>query len=164
MKLTRLVPVAAAVAMLAACSPVPSTVSLVNGERVSAEDLQRSIDGCAELGYTTQELPVKQHVLFLTAGELVNQVAANHGIEFAEGELRALAQQTQLAGVLGNEECARLSYPGVSLGLLTEAVGDEEILSELRGADVEINPRYGEWDAETLSLVGSGSLSVPTAP
>ncbi|MDF1488741.1 SurA N-terminal domain-containing protein [Tessaracoccus caeni] len=163
MKLTRLVPAVAALALLAACTPAPSTVALVGGTPVTAADLQRSIDGCAELGITTQQLPVKQHVLLLAAGELVDQAAEARGFEVSDGELKSLAEQNGSADLLGNEECAKLAYPGVKLTLLGQAAGQDELIAELKAIEVDVNPRYGEWDAEALGLAGSGSLSLPSA-
>lgn len=164
MKLTRLVPVAAALSLLAACSPAPSTVALVGDTRITTEDLQRSVDGCAELGLTTEMFPEKQHVVFLAAGELVRQAAEAHGITISDGEWRALAGQGQFAGALGNEDCSGLAYPGAAMTLLTPQVGEEQIVSELRSIDVQVNPRYGHWDAESLGLIGNGSLSLPSVP
>lgn len=164
MKLTRLVPAVAALALLAACTPAPSTVALVGGTPVTAADLQRSIDGCAELGITTEQLPERRHALLLAAGELVDQAAEARGISVSDGELTALAEQGGFADLLGNEECAKLARPGAMLGLLSQAVSQDELIAQIQGIDVEVNPRYGEWDVETLDFVGSGSLSLPSAP
>ncbi|HMR48059.1 MAG TPA: hypothetical protein PKE40_10945 [Arachnia sp.] len=163
MKLTRLVPVAGALALLAACSPAPSTVATVDGVVITSADLQRSVDGCAEIGVTEEALPVKQHVLLLTASELVRQSAEQHGIVIHDGEVRDLAQQSGFADLLGNDECAKLAYPNVALSLLAAELGQDVVIGELQEAQVEVNPRFGQWDTESLGLVGTGSLSVPAA-
>jgi len=163
MKLMRLVPVAGAFALLAACSPAPSTVATVGGAVITSEDLQRSVDGCAEAGVTAEMLPLKQHVLLLTAGELVRQTADGHGIKISDGEVRDLAQEAGYADLLGNDQCAKLAYPNVALSLLAAELGQDVVIGELQQAEVELNPRFGQWDPETLGLIGNGSLSVPSA-
>lgn len=162
MKLIRLVPVVAAVSLLAACSPAPSTVAVVNGERITSEDLQRTLDGCAEVGYGTDVVPRKAHVMYLTAGELMRQLAAGHGFELNSGEVRAVAAQNNPPELLANEDCAELVFAGSALSLMLENFTEDELVAELSQADVEVNPRYGRWDADQLGLTGDGSLSINT--
>jgi hypothetical protein len=102
--------------------------------------------------------------------EILRVVAEREGIEVAEAEVADA--RGELVEQLGGEEeyRSRLAQQGVSEDFVIEQLRDQEIqtaLQEQLGADadlgafvrdeiadvpIEVNPRYGEWDPETLAV------------
>jgi hypothetical protein len=102
--------------------------------------------------------------------EILRVVAEREGIEVADAEV-ADARDGLVEQLGGEEEYrSRLAQQGVSEDFVIEQLRDQEIqtaLQEQLGADadlgafvrdeiadvpIEVNPRYGEWDPETLAV------------
>lgn len=102
--------------------------------------------------------------------EILRVVAEREGIEVADAEVADA--RDELVEQLGGEEeyRSRLAQQGVSEDFVFEQLRDQELqtaLQEQLGADadlgafvrdeiadvpIEVNPRYGEWDPETLAV------------
>ena len=161
MKLTRLVPVAALVALVG-CSPSPTTAADVEGTIISEDVLSQAVDGCAELGI---ELPRNEMLRTLVIGQVVRSVAENNGVSMDQERIdRAAAGDPEIMHLMGNDGCAKAVETNVLLGLVAEDIEEAKFMEEVMDLEVEVNPRYGDWDPEQATVGGSGSLSVPENP
>ena len=67
----------------------------------------------------------------------------------------------QIAPYLANTDCARVGEAQALLGLLYSQLDQNAVVDYILGADITVNPRYGEWDTTNGVIAGSGSISVP---
>lgn len=102
--------------------------------------------------------------------ELLQVIAEREGIEVSEADVTDA--RDQLVEQLGGEEAFRdrLAQQGVSEAFVLDQLRDQQIQTELQqqlGADtdlgafvqdeiadvpIEVNPRYGQWDPDTLAV------------
>lgn len=159
MKLSRLallVPAVAAVG-LAACSPSPTTAAEVGGETITEATLSATVEGCAELGATATRGAL---LTPLVIREAARQLAAEEDIDL--GALpEIMNSDPQIAPYLANTDCARVGEAQALLGLLYSELDQNAVVDYILGADITVNPRYGEWDTTNGVIAGSGSISVP---
>lgn len=158
MKLTRLVPAVAAIALLAGCSPTPGTALIVEGTRYTESQIDEIVDGCAEaLEITSDQIRRPGVVGTLLLGGLFD----SFGAEIADADLEAAGAEgsEQLFAV---ESCRPLALANTKTQLLSNL--DQQMLMDgAQTLDVQLNPRYGRWQPASESLLDpSGSLSVPT--
>lgn len=153
---------------LTACSGQPGAAAVVDGERISENEVAATVEVWQPL-LQNPLTPAGMLAPMIQAPVLLD-VAAEHGIaasaEEAEQYLDDLAEQGQLetpeeypAGAL---EVARMQM--VVEELNSGSVDPQQIsadLTERIGAlDVELSPRYGDWDPEAAG----GSFITPTTP
>lgn len=166
MKLTRLTAVvagSAAAILLGACSPLPGTAVSVEGVTISENTIEAAVNGCASaLNVETSDLNRIGIVQILTMGEVSKVLLADAGLT-DEMIDQAASSNAELQQMLTDKDCAPLVRAQVWQGFLSQTAG-EDILGQLQGVDVQMNPRYGRWSPdETQLFVQSGSLSNPAA-
>lgn len=162
MKLIRLVPAVAALTLLAACSPMPSTAFVVDGETVTEKQVAAAMEGCGEaLGVGVDQFSRSGVVRTLLFGGIFDSLANQMGGVTDEQIDQIVVQQDPSAqAMLDNEACRPLARANGKIALLQQ-LDQTMLLSALQGADVELNPRYGRWQPSEQSLfIDSGSLSV----
>lgn len=167
MKLIRVVPAVAAVAMLAACSPMPG-VALVAGDTTYSESQVDDImTGCAEaLEVDVNQLDRRGVVQNLLLGSVFDTVASQGetGQAPSDAEIDELVPQATSGGdkMLANSDCAPLARAVTKFTLLQQ-VSDEQLLRDgLVDTHVQLNPIYGTWVPEDPNVLfnTSGSLSI----
>ncbi|AQP51406.1 hypothetical protein [Tessaracoccus flavescens] len=164
MKLTRVIPAVAAVALLGACSPMPGTAAVLDGKTYSHADVDRMADACNKV-LGADSLNGQFVMTSLVGGFLFEKVAEAAGAEIPDEQIDAMLVQSVdgAQALLDEEDCApvmRAYAKSANLAQLDQAA----VQSVAQDADVELNPRYGRWDPNAASLLAqSGSLSVPAA-
>lgn len=162
MKLTRVITAVAAVALLGACSPMPSTAAVINGTTVSEADVDRALEGCAEALGTTKDAFVRQGaVQTMALGSVFDQLADDFG-GFDDAQIDELGNQQggEQAAMLANEDCRPLARQSIKVSLLQQ-LDQTAVMAAFADADIELNPRYGRWNPTDTSIFGSSSISVP---
>lgn len=165
MKLTRLVPVVAAVALIAGCSPMPSTAAQVGDTRITESQLDADAASCESVGITSAQVSRGQLVQAELLGAIAEELAAMNGVTVSDEEALALLQTNSPdSSALGDPECARVAAQSAKLQLVVTAMGDNADLNALQqqfeSVEVQLNPRYGVWDPAGSGVTGTGSLSV----
>ncbi|QXT63461.1 hypothetical protein [Tessaracoccus palaemonis] len=159
MKLIRVVPALAAVAMLAACSPMPSTALVAGDTTYSESQVDAIATGCAaELG--SDAVPARYVVQYLAIGAVFDQVAQLTGTVPTDADLDEIAT-SGLGVAVADQDCVVLTR-ALAKSQLLSAVTDTAVVTEaVANTHIELNPMYGTWDpsGETI-LTDSGSLSV----
>lgn len=148
-------------------------------EQRGAAPLEPADDGSVQRGVLTQ----------LVRGELLEEAAERNGVQVSEGQVdellrefeqqaggrRPLEQDLVASGVPPSRlrDIVRFIANQNALGeRLAPQAGDPEqrqtalrdlLVETARQAGVEVNPRYGTWDAERLEVAGSpsGGLATP---
>lgn len=159
MKLARLALLVPAVAALglAACSPAPTTAAEVGGVVITEAALTETVDGCTELGANATRTGM---LTPLVIGEAARQLAADEGVDLG-GLDQIMTSDPQIAPYLANEGCSRVGEAQALLSLLYSELDQAAVVESILGADVTVNPRYGDWNDTNGVIEGSGSISVP---
>lgn len=162
MKFARLAPAAAALVALAAtvgCSPTPTTAAQVGGTTISESELSASLEDCLALGLQAN---AQQVLVPLVIGEIMDQVGDQYGTPVPEDLIRQMADSDpSLSAVYNSDGCDKVARAQITYSLLISELGDQAVHEAVNATDVQVNPRYGEWDPQRFSIDGSGSLSVP---
>uniref|UniRef100_A0AAU2JQN7 SurA N-terminal domain-containing protein n=1 Tax=Streptomyces sp. NBC_00049 TaxID=2903617 RepID=A0AAU2JQN7_9ACTN len=171
--------------LLAACSGEtrPGTAAVVGGERITTSALQaqvndvrvaqnRSGQGAAELIASTPNLE-RQKLDAILQSRIIDTMAETAGITVSAKEIGderkayidnngGAAQFEALLlqkGAMAPGQADRFLRDRVLLTKLTEKYGNGKLEEPARAAvkalDIEVNPRYGAWDAKQIKL-GAG--------
>lgn len=157
---------AACALALTACSPAPSTVSVVAGERITESDIDHLIESCKSVGYGEQ-LNRAGVVLNKTLGDALEKGLVDQEFVFPEDQARQIAIQELGPEALADETCGpyllnagRFSF---SLTAMQQSIPPEDFKARFSAIfdQIQLNPRYGRMKRQPdgqLALA-SGSLS-----
>lgn len=145
--------------LLAACSGQPGAAAVVDGEEISAAELQ---DTVAEIGPFLQGSSPLTVLNVLVQTPAVDRVAAENGVAASDQDADALlAQLAEQSGAAetsfgkGARAVARFSLEITALQTLPNAEQAFTQLTEaVADADIQVSPRYAE-------LVGDNELVAP---
>lgn len=166
MKLVRaLVAALAAVLALAGCAQNPNNVAVVNGSVVTnaqALDLATAVA-------TYQGTPERATELLTSAvGVLVQLEVAQHvgaaaGITITDAERAATMESSdEMTKLLADPVLGPYLNRSADASLIQQKLGTDAYLAAAAAVPVQLNPRFGTWDAEQQALSGdSGSISTP---
>lgn len=147
---------ALAVAMGASgCSAAESgAAAVVDGRRISVSAVQ---DAAADFEvFTGQPVPQQQVLYFLVIAPYVVDAAARAGVGVSPDDAR-----TQLEDRVGDPSEASIEAlrAAESVSRLTQLSEDrakpalDGVVADLQAADIQLSPRYGEFDAERITIV-----------
>lgn len=167
MLLKRVVPLVAAAALFAGCSPMPSTAAQVGDTRISESQVDGVVAGCESVGIGPNQVDRNTLVMSEILGAVAEEIAADLGHSVTDEEALAVLRQTSGdSPVLRDPECARIAAAGSKLQILVSKLGEDADMAVLQqmfeDVDVELNPRYGRWDPAGDGVTGTGSMSVPS--
>ncbi len=168
MKLTRLVPVVAAAALFAGCSPMPGTAAQIGDTRITESQLDEVTAACESVGLTTEQVPRTSLLMAEILGAVAEEMAAANDIEITDEEAVDLLRSTSPdSPTLADPECARVASQSAKLQLIVTKSGEDADVNALQeqfeAVEVQLNPRYGTWDPAGSGISGTGSLSVPAS-
>ncbi|MFT3888971.1 MAG: hypothetical protein QM713_12525 [Arachnia sp.] len=163
MKLTRVVPAVAAMALLAACSPTAGTAVVIDGTAISEAHLSSAIEACKPILGPELSRGAVVHVLIM--GAVFDKMIESLGQPVTDEQLDELANEMYPAtgtAMLASEGCREVGLAAIKNELLPQ-VDAAAAMTALRSLDVQMNPRYGKFTPSEEGLfVESGSLSVPS--
>jgi|CXWJ01.1.fsa_nt_gi hypothetical protein len=97
----------------------------------------------------------------LVLSRLGVQVAANAGLTFSDDERAAASAAVLPEGLAADPAAAGFVADFLTTALASQALGQEGFAEAAASIPVEVNPRFGEWSLDQLTLVPGGSLSSP---
>ena len=105
MKLTRVVPAVAAMAMLAACSPTAGTALVAGGQTVTEADLTRMTESCTQI--VGQEIARADIVKILIMGSVFDELAVSAGQDVTEDQIAQMAGEILSSGdaMMNDADC-----------------------------------------------------------
>ncbi|MBB1511879.1 hypothetical protein H5398_00345 [Tessaracoccus sp. MC1679] len=167
MLLKRVVPLVAAAALFAGCSPMPSTAVQVGDTRISEAQVDGVVASCESVGIGPDQVDRRTLVMSEILGAVAVEIAADLDQTVTDEEALAVLRET--AGespALNDPECARIAAAGSKLQILVAKLGEDADIAVLQqmfeDVDVDLNPRYGQWDPAGEGVTGTGSMSVPS--
>lgn len=162
---------------LVGCSPSPTTIAVVGGETITQGHVNEAVDA---LKIITSRSPGSESLAtpeFVIRYEIFHQLfesaAADLNIPVSdEDRLTMLDDQYGQGGLatdLWNDPQTRGAMTGIldfdianSL-IAVGAVNTEAFLDALASHAVQLNPRYGEWNYDSMDLTTSVGLGGPMA-
>ena len=149
---------------LTACSGQPGAAAVVDGQRISENDVAQTVEIWQPL-LQDRLSPAAMLAPMIQAPVLLD-VAAEHGIgasvDDATQYLNDRAEQAHVSPPEGALEVARMQI--VVEMLNSGSVDPQQISADLTERlgelEVELSPRYGEWDPEAAD----GAFIAPTTP
>lgn len=162
--------IACLLACLTGCSMTPGTAAIVNDVKISADDVmslkagceQAQRDGGGQVGVTKYDM-----AYWLVMAELGHQLADANQIKISESDQKAYlarldptlqALQTDptcMSGLMG------ISYYGQAITKLDSQDKAEDFFSS---ADVQVNPRFGQWDSARLTITPPAEGELASLP
>ncbi len=158
-RLSRGIAAAALLAGLAlgGCSAQPGAAAVVDGQRISEGELSRTVsDFSAVVG---QPVEARQLLGTLIVAPMILDVAADYGVAASDDEAAQLLDaQLEASGQTAPEEgysdgllqVAKVVIVNQEMSMAPDAtIAVEEVNTRIAEADIEVSPRYGEFDPTT---------------
>lgn len=160
--------VAAAVAMaalaLTGCATSPGAAVTVNGKSVSIAHFWDNVAACADITGASSDEIWRDIGTYTVRAEVARVIMEGRGIEFSEAELASIVQDGVGNHALADPTCKAVILGAAAWEMLSFRLGADQFDAAVREIDVEINPRYGNWDPTNGRASGSGSLSSNFGP
>lgn len=143
---------------LGGCAGDPRAAATVDGRTVTTQTLHQTVEDLSPFVSADQRNVL---VALVVAPHFID-AAAEHGVGVSEADARELIDQNlEAAGVApeteigdGAVEVVRFTIAANNLSALPDA---QEVLSgldrEIQALDIDVNPRFGSFDAGTGSIV-----------
>lgn len=161
---------------LGGCSANPGAAAVVNGERITEAELSRAVSDFAAV--TGQQVEPGAMLGTLVVAPVLLEVGSEHGVAASEDEAVALLdQQAEAAGLTAPEDgygsgvidVAQMTLVNQRLASAPAGAEAAQAISErISEADVEISPRYGEFDPSgqiaPQSLPWIATATTPATP
>ncbi|MFZ0158505.1 MAG: hypothetical protein WAL50_05695 [Kineosporiaceae bacterium] len=127
--------------------------AVVDGRRITVADVQKATSDIQ--AFTGQQVSQRQVLYFLIIGPRVVDAAASAGIGVSASDARTMLVQKvaepsepAVAAIRANESVNRLSQLGEDK---SKPIMDG-LLAGLRAADIDVSPRYGTFDKQTVTM------------
>jgi hypothetical protein len=155
--------------LLGACGTQAGSAAVVGDRRITVEELQTATAEVRTIVGDPSQVNQELVLGWLIAHPYVEQVAAEHGKGVSTQDAEAFFTRAKFTNAQGGSTPSEASVQAVqtayALSLLTgqdtstpEAAkqATDEVLADLKGAHVQVNPRYGTfdytWDDQTQSF------------
>lgn len=144
---------------LTGCSRPPAAAAVVNGVQIPNAQVDRAAEAIVTRGGADPATARRQVAFDLTLGEASRQIAERTGTRIAQADRDALLANQQAAQeVAQTPEGAPWGEAVTTTYLLLQSLGQDRFLQEMRGTDIVVNPQYGTWEPDRVTL-SDASLS-----
>lgn len=152
--------VALAAITLTGCTRPPSAAAVVEGTRVPDSTVRQAATVLTGVVGVDPSIATTQATYDLALAEASVIIAGQENVTVTDGAVDEVLNSSQMlvaaASTAEGADWARgVAYTNV---VLTD-VGRETYIADLQALDIEINPRYGTWDAENYTIASS-SLAI----
>ncbi|MCL2653851.1 MAG: hypothetical protein FWD63_08725 [Propionibacteriaceae bacterium] len=157
---------AASVLAFSGCSVRAQTAFTVDGEVTTMTQVNDTINGCAAaFGEQPSTLSAPSVTDAMIVAQLSRVIAQEQKTQTSDADLTSMIQNGQMPGLspdfLTDPTCADLAVGLALQALLVFQMGTDPFLAAVQNHAVAVNPRFGAWNPDDLTLSGSGSLSMP---
>ncbi|GAB2483079.1 hypothetical protein GCM10027030_16560 [Luteococcus sediminum] len=162
MKLARMALPMAALALVAGCStPNGGTAFEVDGDRVAMGQVDSAADGCARVIKQDAAAVHGEVARMLLVGSIGQAIAEQTRTAITPAMRSEALAKLQGEQLLADPQCATAVNAFADYAAINQELGQQKVAQAVKGLDVKVNPRFGNWDASRGSFTGaSGSLSV----
>ncbi len=157
----------AVLALFAGCSPSPATAIELDGVKVSESTIGDYAEGCRTIMRSADGTPSTEGdarrltVSMVGNGMIADKLVAQYGVAAPTSDQLAEAQarMTNLKPAFDQSSCNQAAQGAVKLMALALSQADRPVLRDAEAISPVVNPRYGTWNPELLTVDGTGSLS-----
>lgn len=162
-KSLRIAAAGAAVALMAslsACSQAPSNAAVVDGVRITQDEVATNTRGVAEaFGLTEDRIDKRVVVGAMISGVQADKLAQQNGITITDAERDASLSQDQTgAALIAHPVAKTIAYDLADAQIVAQKIGEQKFVDESKAMTVKLNPIYGTWQDGQMTGQ-SGSLS-----
>ncbi len=169
-----LVVAAAMLTLTAACGAQEAGSAAVVGERritqsdlqQAAQQVQQFFDAQAKAsGGQPQPVDQRQILSILVAGPFITDAAQKAGAGASDNDARSIISATVPEPAPSTLAYVRASLALNNLGALEQQRGQEAInsaITAIKDAQPRINPRYGQWDSERITITDAQPNWLPS--
>lgn len=144
---------------LTGCSSWPGAGAEVQTVRVADQQVVDTAKVIVDVTGVDNYTALRQAAFDLTLGEASRQIVAAKGVEIsAADKAAALAGSPAAQAISANPVGAPWGDAVATATLAIDKVGQDDFVEAIRGLDIRINPRYGTWSPQQMTMVDS-SLS-----
>jgi len=141
----------------------------IGDDEVSIEEVVTLTNACLAVSDgSLDDVPEPSWINDMIHAELARRVAASHSGILTDEELRRPIDEGEFGPLLQamavDQTCAEVIIGLTLMSVLIQEIGEERFIAEANQHEVLLNPRFGVWDPETLTLSGSGSMSKAGSP
>ena len=142
-----------------ACTLRQDVAFRVEEQYVTTAQFTAALESCSRVLGMSQSRIRADIFAFMLEGILFDKLADDLGVAYGEDEQLAYLQQTNAAAMADDPTCRPVGLGAVAFQFMAMEVDSDALMSAIASLDIEINPRYGSWDKESLQLGEGGSLS-----
>lgn len=140
---------------LSGCTSWPGAGGKVDHIRVPDAQVVHTAEAIASATGGERLQALRQSVFDLTVGEASRQVAASQHVHITEADKAAVLAGSQGAQKIIAGGGAEWGDAVATTSIVIDRLGKERFVEGLRALDIQINPRYGTWSPEQLTMVDS---------
>jgi SurA N-terminal domain len=158
---------AAVLALVGCANAAPSVVAYVGDDRITQSEFDRAVGGINATLEEGQQVNRDAVVNAMIHGVLAEQIAANRNIAVTDAQREDALKGSDLAVLLTNPDAKSVAYDLADQQLVSNEVGADAYIADVREQTVTLNPRFGILDPQQkliTSVEETGSLSRPAPP
>lgn len=162
-KAARILSAGAAVAalVLTGCSEPPSAAAVVDGHRIADSEVTQAAQTLTALTGTELNVALKQAAFDLAVGEASTRIVERAGARITQAEKDEVLAQNELASAVAATPGGRPWGDAVATTYLAiDKVGGDAYKAQLKDMPISLNPRYGTWSSEQLTMIDSSLARV----
>lgn len=149
--------------ILAGCAPTGGTAAIVNDVTIPDSRVTQFAKGCAvalqNVGQPATANQLRTQMVGLAVlDEMSRQYVADAGVGPTDDQLRSEIRRLDRDFLLSDPRCEQATLGLMRYNVIAISLG-QDWADTFGKYQVELNPRYGQWDWSRLMGGGSGSLS-----
>jgi hypothetical protein len=133
---------------LGGCASSPANAAVVDGTEISRETFTADVEGAGQVSQLTPD----QVLSVLVQAAVAERLAAEEDITITDAE----REQQLNPEVLAVTDARHFVMELADVQIVAGELGEEQFTEALRSADVRVNPRYGSWDPQRVSVNPDG--------
>lgn len=150
----------ACLAGMAGCTPSGSVAVKAGGQTVTMDTYNDDVAQCSALASSQTMSPREVIASTEVQGAIGEELLARSGRTLTTEQRDALMARDQLSALTAHPACRDMGRRLVALYTVAGTTPDAQtLIKAVKGIDVKVNPRLGDWYPEQLAVAGTGSLS-----
>lgn len=145
---------------VAGCTPPAGVAVKVGSQTVTMDTYNADVANCSSLASSDTMTPREVIASTEVQGAIGEELLAKSGRTLTTRQRDALMASNQLSALSSHPACRAMGRRLVTLYAVAGTTPDAQtLIKAVKGIDVKVNPRLGDWYPDQLTVAGTGSLS-----
>lgn len=145
---------------MAGCTPSASIAVKAGDRTVTMDTYNSDVAHCSSLASSETMSPREVIASTEVQGVIGEELLARSGRTLTTQQRDVLMARYQLSALSTHPACRDMGRRLVTLYAVAGTAPDSQtLIKAVKGIDVQVNPRLGDWYPEQLAVAGTGSLS-----